>query len=159
MNSVQQSSGFKLPQPIEQVFPLFTPEGEKLWAPGWDYHNPLGTTELSEDYVFLTHSHDHAGSEAIWLVKRYAPEKGLVAYYRVEPGDKVGVVTVQCSPIASGGTQVEVTYRYIPLSQKGLSFVNIYTKESHQTFIAHWERLLLAYFESGRESPTGGEDA
>lgn len=148
MNSIQHTAAFDLPQPIEQVFPLFTPEGEKLWAPGWDYHNLMGTSDLSEDDVFLTHSHDHAGAQAIWLVKRYAPQAGLVAYYRVEPGDKVGVVTVKCTPLESRGTQVEVTYRYIPLSDKGRAFVDDYTLEAHQTFIAQWETLLLQYFES-----------
>lgn len=148
MNSVEHTASFTLPQPIQQVFLLFTPEGEKLWAPGWDYKNLLGTTTLFEDYVFLTHSHDHAGAEAVWLVKRYEPGRGLVAYYRVEPGDKVGVVTVQCSPVEGSGTQVEVTYRYIPLSEKGQAFVDGYTQKAHQVFIAHWETLLLQYFGS-----------
>jgi hypothetical protein len=146
MNSVQHTAGFDLPQTLDLVFPLFTPEGEKLWAPGWDYHNLMGTTELSEDYVFLTESHDHAGAAAIWLVKRYLPDEGLVSYFRVEPGDKVGVVTVQCSPVESGGTRVEVTYRYIPLSEKGQAFVDGYTQEAHQEFIAHWKVFINKYF-------------
>lgn len=149
MNAVSHTACLTLPQPIERVFPLFTPEGEKLWAPGWDYQNVLSSTDLSEDYVFLTHSHDHAGTDAIWLVKRYMPEKGLVAYYRVEPGEKVGVVTVQCSPVESGGTHVEVTYRYIPLSESGQAFVDDYTRDVHQDFIAHWEALITTYFQSG----------
>ena len=148
MTTVEHSAGFVLPYPMEDVFPLFTPEGEKLWAPGWDYHNLMGTTELSEDYVFLTHVHDHAGGQAIWLVKRYAPEEGLVTYYRVEPGDKVGVVTVQCAALNEGGTRVQVIYRYIPLSEKGQAFVDGYTPETHRDFIAHWEELLIAYFDS-----------
>ena len=153
MKNVQHTASFKLPQSLDLVFPLFTPEGEKLWAPGWDYHNLMGTTDLSEDYVFLTHGHDHAGAAAIWLVKRYLPDEGLVSYYRVEPGDKVGMVTVQCSPEESGGTHVEVTYRYIPLSEKGKAFVDGYTQEAHQDFIAHWEVFITTYFESGSAPP------
>jgi len=38
--------------PIEELFPLFSPEGETYWVPDWDYENVMGTTELSEDYVF-----------------------------------------------------------------------------------------------------------
>ena len=51
--------------PIAELFPLFSPEGEKLWVPGWDYENIMGTTALSEDYVFLTKIHDHATRDAI----------------------------------------------------------------------------------------------
>jgi hypothetical protein len=148
MTTVEHSADFVLAYPLEDVFPLFTPEGEKLWAPGWNYHSPLGITELSEDYVFLTHDHDHAGTEAIWLVKRYVPEQGLVAYYRVEPGDKVGVVTVQCVALDSGGTRVQVTYRYTALSEKGRAFVEGYSLKEHQTFISHWEMLLNEHFDS-----------
>jgi len=38
---------------IGKLFPLFSPEGEKYWVPDWDYVNLMGTTELSEDYVFF----------------------------------------------------------------------------------------------------------
>jgi hypothetical protein len=31
---------------IEILFPLFSAEGEKLWVPGWDYENVMGTREL-----------------------------------------------------------------------------------------------------------------
>lgn len=145
MNSIQQTASFTLPDSLEHILPLFTPEGEKLWAPGWDYTPALKDAEFDEDYVFLTGSHDHGSTEAIWLVKRYEPELGLIAYYRVEPGDKVGIVTVQCSEYGPDRTRVNVTYRYIPLSQRGQSFVAGYTEQVHRDFIAQWRTHLEAY--------------
>jgi hypothetical protein len=147
MGIVQHTASFLIPQPVERLFPLFTPEGEKLWAPGWDYENLIGTTDLSEDYVFLTAAHDHASYQAIWLVKRYRPEEGLVEYYRVEPEDKVGVVTVRCCPEDDGGTHVEVTYKYIPLSERGQAFISSYSQQAHEEFIAGWQTQLESYFE------------
>ncbi len=96
MSSVKHSEKFKIDQPIEILFPLFSAEGEKLWVPGWDYENIMGSNDLHEDYIFLTKNHDHASTDAIWLVKRYEPESFLVQFYKVEPEDKVGVITVQC---------------------------------------------------------------
>ena len=64
--------------PIADLFPLFSPEGEKYWVPGWDYENVMGTTELSEDYVFLTKNHDHGITNAIWIVKKYGSSEKLV---------------------------------------------------------------------------------
>ncbi len=148
MNSIMHSAAFEISQPIERVFPLFSPEGEKSWVPHWDYENVMGTTELSEDYVFLTRSHDHATADAIWLVKRYMPEEGLVQFYRVEPEDKVGVVTVQCSGIGDRSTRVEVTYEYIPLAEKGREFVDGFTIEKYEKFIDDWRNQLLHYFNS-----------
>jgi hypothetical protein len=148
MNSVVRPLSFDIDQPMERIFPLFSPEGEKLWVPGWDYENIMGTTELSEDYVFLTRSHDHATADAIWLVKRYEPEIGLVVYYRVEPQDKVGVVTIECSSDEEGQTRVQVTYKYIPLSARGQEFIREFTIPFYQKFIESWREMLAQYFES-----------
>jgi len=149
MRSIKHSAGFDISQPVEQVFPLFSPEGEKRWVPNWDYKNIMGTTQLSEDYVFLTASHDHASTDAIWLAKRYEPRAWLVQFYRVEPEDKVGVVTVQCSRISDRLTHVEVTYQYIALSEKGRKFIDGFTIKTYKKFIDEWKDLLLKYFESG----------
>jgi hypothetical protein len=148
MSSIKHTAGFDISQPVERVFSLFSPEGEKLWAPNWDYENILGTTELSEDYVFLTGSHDDASTHAIWLVKRYVPREWFIQFYRVEPEDKVGVVTVRCSRISDQRTHVEVTYHYIPLSERGCKFIDGFTAETYKKFIDEWRRLLLQYFES-----------
>ena len=148
MISTKHSAGFDIAQPVEQVFPLFSPEGEKRWVPHWDYENVMGTTELSEDYVFLTRGHDHAATDAIWLVKRYVPEAWFIQYYRVEPEDKIGVVTVQCSQTNEGMTHVEVSYRYIALSDLGRKFVERFTLEFYEKFIDEWRVLLLQYFDS-----------
>jgi hypothetical protein len=146
MSSVKHGAGFDIPRPVEEVFPLFSPEGEKRWAPNWDYKNIMGTTELSEDYVFLTRSHDHASADAIWLVKRYVPSEWFIQFYRVEPEDKVGVVTVRCSSISEQTTYVEITYQYIPLSEKGRKFIDGFTVETFERFIDEWKDLLLRYF-------------
>ena len=146
MKSVEHSMSFAVPQPVSRVFPLFSPEGEKHWVPGWDYENVMGTKELSEDYVFLTKSHDHAAAEAVWLVKRYRPDVHCVEFYKVEPGDKVGIVKVGCEALADQHTQVAVTYRYIALSETGEAFVSGFTAEAYRAFLTEWQRLLSDYF-------------
>jgi hypothetical protein len=107
--------------------------------------------------VFLTASHDHASADAIWLVKRYLPKEWFIEFYRVEPEDKIGVVTVQCSRISDYLTHVEVTYQYIPLSEKGRKFVEGFTIETYKKFIGEWRLLVLRYFESvANHSPQTG---
>ena len=70
MSTVKHTRDFKIDQSTDLLFPLFSAEGEKLWVPGWDYENIMGSNELHEDYIFLTKNHDHASTNAIWLVKR-----------------------------------------------------------------------------------------
>ena len=83
MKTIRHTKTFEMPLPIADLFPLFSPEGEKEWVPGWDYKNVMGTTQLCEDYVFLTKSHDHALAEALWIVKAYKPESHFVQFYKI----------------------------------------------------------------------------
>ena len=143
---VSHSEEFLLERDIASVFPLFSPEGEKLWAPGWDYTNLHGSKALRRDDVFLTDAHDHKTTQAIWIVADYDPVKHCVAYYKIEPGEKVGKVVVECFEQTKTSTLVKVTYRYTGLSDSGNKFVSGFTKEVYKEFVEEWRSLLLCYF-------------
>ena len=146
MSTIKHTSSFTINQPIEVMFPLFSAEGEKLWIPIWDYENIMGSTELREDYVFLTQIAGHGEEKTIWLVKQYKPKSYFVQFYRVEPNDKVAIITVECFKLAQTTTDVKVTYDYIGLSQKGNDFIDNYSENDHHKFIGEWETMLLEYF-------------
>jgi len=148
MNSVKHSKKFTINQPIDILFPLFSAEGEKLWVPDWNYENIMGSNDLHEDYIFLTQNHNHASAKAIWLVKKYDPDAYFVQFYKVEPNDKVGIISVQCFQRDESETEVEVTYHYISISEKENEFIKNFTSEKYTEFIDEWEKLLLIYFES-----------
>jgi len=150
MSTVKHTGSFEICQSANELFPLFSAEGEKLWVPGWSYENIMGGTDLHEDYVFVTRNHDHAASDAIWMVKRYEPENYLVQFYKVEPGEKVGVIEVRCFELNESQTRVEVTYEYIGLSEAGDRFISRFTSSEYNAFIAEWEALLVKYFEGKR---------
>ena len=141
------SEEFMIEKDIESVFPLFSPEGEKLWAPGWEYTNILGPKYLQPDYVFLTDSHDHRSATAIWIVADYDTVKHYVSYYKVEPGEKVGKIVIQCFEQNQKYTLVKVTYKYIGLSDSGNQFIAGFTKKPYKEFIDEWRSLINAYFE------------
>jgi ribosomal protein L19 len=148
MKSVEHTGTFELTVGVEKLFPLFSPEAERFWVPGWDYQNLMGTTVLSEDYVFLTDSRSHGVPETVWLVKRFDPNAYHVEFYKVEPGNKVGVVKVRCEELASDRTRVEVSYKYTALSGSGEQFIDAFTGEAFGDFIGAWPELLSNYLAS-----------
>jgi len=148
VNSVSHTETFRIDQPAEILFPLFSAEGEKLWVPGWDYENISGSDVIHEDFIFLTMGHDHSSQETIWLVKSYDPNRYYVQFYRVEPGEKVGLVTVRCDPVDKGITDVEVTYEYTALSESGRRFLEHFSEDHYKEFINGWKTHLLHYFQS-----------
>ena len=148
MKSITHTKTFEIAQPVEKMFPLFTPEGEKLWVPDWDYKNLMGTTELSENYVFLTRTHDHGTENTIWIVKKYDPQTHFVQYYKMEPENKIGVVTVECTELEDEKTEVQVTYKYVALSKAGEKFISEFNNTAYENFIGEWQKLLTIYFQS-----------
>ena len=148
MSKIKHTASFEISQPINVIFPLFSAEGEKLWVPGWNYKNIMGSTELHENYVFITKTHDHASTDAIWIVKKHEPENHYVQFYKVEPEDKIGIIEVKCNPLTDRVTEVQVTYEYIGLSDKGNQFIKSFTPSEYESFISEWKTLLGNYFDS-----------
>jgi hypothetical protein len=148
MKTISHTKAFNIDFPISKLFPLFSPEGEKHWVPGWDYENVMGKTELSEDYVFLTKTHDHIATDAIWIVKAYDPASYFVQFFKIEPEYKVGVVTVQCTELSPIKTNVQVTYKYQALSTKGEEFIDGFSEKVYEEFISEWQKLLTNYIQA-----------
>ena len=61
--------------------------------------------------------------------KKYEPEAYRVQYYKIEPHEKVGIIEVHCGPSRSRSSKVEVTYKYIGLSESGNRFIARFTKK------------------------------
>ena len=148
MTTKKFEASFEMAESAETLFPLFSAEGEKLWVPDWDYVGVTGGAELYEDYVFMTENHDFATTNAIWLVKRFEPKKHFVQFYKVEPEDKIAVVSVRCKEMSARRTLVTVGYDYIALSDKGRDFINDHGQGDYEAFIGQWKLLLQQYFNS-----------
>jgi hypothetical protein len=110
-----------VPLPPEQAIALFTPEGERAWAPGWDPRH-------HSDTVFTT---DHA----TWVVLD-APT-GAVRYARFAPGHHAGTVEVHCR---SNGdhTEATVTYDLTALVPDALD----HFAAGYDAMLADWERRI-----------------
>ena len=141
---------FEIEQRAELLFPLFSAEGEKLWVPDWDYIAVSEGNELHEDYIFMTSNHDFATTNAIWLVKTYNPDHLYVQFYKVEPEDKVALVSVKCEPMSITRTRVIVGYSYTALTKKGEDFIHDHGQADYEAFIGQWKVLLERYFDKNK---------
>jgi hypothetical protein len=111
--------------PPARPAPLFTPEGERAWAPGWDPAYPAG----ADGPVFTTH-----GGATVWVAL------GDLRYARVTPGVQAGTVAVRLEP-EGDGTRAHVTYDLTALSDAaGLEAF----AAGFGALMRDWERHLAA---------------
>lgn len=140
---VVRSARILLDGPPERVFPLFTPGGEQSWVPGWsprflwpsDGAARVGT-------VFLTQA---AGEPAtIWTVSAYEPGR-RVAYARITPESRAGIVEVRCRRTPGGRTSARVTYTFTALSPRGNEYLRGFTEEEFRRYVGGWEAAINAH--------------
>lgn len=135
-----QIGSFHLDAPRSQVFPLFTAEGERGWAPGWNPEILSGAVERGS--AFRT-KHDD-GQETVWVVTEYKPQEGRVSYARAALGSNIGLVDVVCTDSAAGGTDVSVRYTLTALSESGHSFVSHFLVAGHYSqMIEQWRTATI----------------
>jgi hypothetical protein len=149
---VERSGTFRLAASCEQVFPLFTPLGEKQWAHGWApqfCYPAAGQPEVGG--VFLT---EHVGqATTTWVITQYDPAAGYVAYARITPDLAAGTVTVWCEATSPQMTLVHVIYRMTALSEAGNDYVATFSPDHDPNWLASWESAITHYLHHGQMAP------
>jgi len=127
---------FALPMAPGDAFPLFSPEGERSWVPGWDPEliHPPGV-EWERGLIFRTREER---GEAIWVVTALDRERHEVEYHRVEAGRYVARVQVRCTA-AGGGSSVQVTYTFVGLSEVGNQDIAAMSQEAYAEKMQRWQ--------------------
>ena len=131
----------------EAAFQLFTPRGEREWAPGWDPTFPAPSSDDSEPgTVFETEAHGHRGT---WLVTDRVWGR-QIAYAQVIPGQRAGRITVTLDA-TERGSEVEVVYELTSLSEAGAHHLKQFA-EGYTEYVQSWQDAIAACLEKRAES-------
>lgn len=142
-----QARTFHLDAPVAAVVPLFTADGERAWAPGWNPQILSGDTERGSAFRTVTAQ----GAETVWVVADYRPAQGRATYARVAAGSNVGLVDVDCRPGQAGGTDVTVRYTLTGLNDTGDAFVREFLSDAaYEAMIQTWAQLTQAALAQAR---------
>ena len=135
---VVASGIFELSVPPDEAFPLFTAAGEERWIDDWR-PTYLGPKEpQSKGLVFITGS---AAERTIWTVLETDRAKGRLAYSRVTPESRAGIVEVEL--LARGkGTAVKVTYTMTALSSETSTHLHQFAPKRFPTMLEEWRKMI-----------------
>lgn len=117
---------------------LFTPEGERHWADGWDPQYPDVRRREGPGAVFTTR---HDAHEATWIIIDQRPD--IIRYARVVHGVSAGTIAVEVLGSTDGATHVRVTYDLTALTAAGETWLEAFAKR-YATEIAAWAREIDA---------------
>jgi hypothetical protein len=131
---VRLTGSFVLAKPLDKVLPLFSAEGERRWAPGWEPVWADASHEHEVGEVWMT-----AGPPStIWITVDTGANH--VRYARVSIDDSAGLVTVTC--FENGGqTNVTVDYDLSALSDAGADRLEQFAAR-YDDMLAHWQHHI-----------------
>ena len=131
----RSSGGFELPIDASAAIEYFTPEGERLWAPGWSPHYPAGEVDESPGCVFIT---SHGGDETVWTIHAIDRERCTAAYTRHRVGEWAGTVAVRCEDIGPQRCRVTVDYDTTVLPGGDPSILDEFEAAPYEHMMSHW---------------------
>jgi hypothetical protein len=139
---IHRTGTVRVPLPPAAALPLFTPEGERDWAEGWDPSFPAG--EVDDDTapgtVFVTESGE---AQTVWVVADRSASS--MRYARVTPGVWGGTVEVCCSEYGTD-TVAEVTYDLTALSPGAEPGLQDFA-DGYEDFMGGWEQAIARALE------------
>ena len=127
--------------PPEQTMGLFTPEGERRWAEGWDPQYPEADRREGPGAVFTT---GHGGHQTTWIMVDQDPES--VRYARVTQAMTAGTVAVEVVGSDQHSTRVRVTYDLTALTSAGESWLEAFESD-YDTAIGGWSTEIAAWLQ------------
>jgi hypothetical protein len=135
---IRRTGTIRVPLPPTDALALFTPTGERAWAPGWDPQFPSPAADDTEPgTVFWT---DHAGRRSTWTVTRRDPAT-TIAYATITPGERAGLVTVALAPGEDHATVATVGYDLTALAPGANADLDRFAAH-YRSFLDQWQRAI-----------------
>jgi hypothetical protein len=133
-----------LPLSAAEAFPLFTPEGERLWIEEWNphYFHPANGETIA-GMVFTT---GNGEEKTYWTLVDFDNAEQRARYSRVTPGSRSVTVEVACEAIGEHETRVTVRYTLTGLSEAGNAAIAAFV-EGYGAMIEDWRTKILAYID------------
>jgi hypothetical protein len=136
--TICRSTEISVELPPEEAMALFTAEGERRWADGWDPHYPEPGRREGPGTVFIT---EHGGHQTTWIMVDQRPEG--VRYARVTDATSAGTVAVDVVGTRDGATQVRVTYDLTATTAAGEAWLDAFDVH-YEAAIAEWATEIAA---------------
>lgn len=124
--------------PREQAMALFTAEGERSWAEGWEPRYPEPSRRDGPGAVFTT---AHGGHDTTWIMVDHRPD--CVRYARVTHELTAGTVAVDVLSSNDHSTRLRVTYDLTALSTPGETWLSAFD-DHYDEGIASWASEIAA---------------
>lgn len=143
---VRRAGGFVLECSAETAFPLFSPEGERNWVPGWAPRAVFPETiEFRGDTVFR---HGEGSDEAVWTIVHVDRSNHRAEYVRVAPASHAAHIIVKVDPVAAERCEVSVSYILTAFGDHPAVLLEEFSEDAFRVRMKNWQAWIGAHLQS-----------
>ncbi|HEY0742280.1 MAG TPA: SRPBCC family protein [Chryseosolibacter sp.] len=145
---ISKTASFLVDGKLEDVFPLFGPIKEKLWAEGWEPEVIFSNGELVQEHMIFRTQVSSPENYYTWIVTQFNPEQHLVEY-TVTTQNRIWFIRVKCTA-ENTRTKATVTYTYTGLNKQGNDLNRNALERMYSSDLKDWQDAINYYLRHGR---------
>ena len=142
---VIRTGGFDLPCDADTAFPLFSPEGERDWAPGW---NPMAvfpqTIAFKPNTVFRL---GQGTEESLWTILEADWLAHRAEYVRLAPASHTARIVVKIEPVPPNRSHVTVSYTVTAFGEHAPSVLEPFSEGAYARRMCDWQQQISSCLE------------
>jgi len=140
---ISRTGTFELPCNAETAFPLFSPEGEKHWVPGWDPYPVFpDTIAFVRDTVFRE---GKGNEEALWTIVEADLRAHRAEYVRVAHASHTAHIIVEVEPLGPERSKVKVSYTVTTFGKHSGPLLENFSEQVYAAKMQNWQRWITGF--------------
>ena len=150
---VVRTGEFDLPCDADTAFPLFSPEGEREWVPGWD---PIAvypeTIAFTANTVFRL---GQGSEESVWTILEADSQSHSAEYVRIAPASHAARISVKIEPVSPNRSHVVVTYALTEFGGHTSNLMESFSEGAYAQRMRDWQRQISTCLEIRERAAVG----
>lgn len=140
---VRRTGAFDLDCRADIAFPLFSPEGERLWIKEWN-PRPIfpDTIAFQADTVFRQ---GEGVQQAVWTILDVDWQRHRAEYVRLAPASHAARIVVQIDAHGHDACRVCVSYTLTVFGQDAASLLESFSVSAFAEKMQNWQRWTSEY--------------
>lgn len=144
---ISKTASFLVDGKLEDVFPLFGPIKEKLWAEGWEPEVIFSSGALVEEHMIFKTRVATPEKYYTWVVTQFREDEHLVEY-TVSTPNRIWFIRVKCEA-EDVRTKATVTYSYTGLNKEGNDLNRSALAKMYSSDLKDWQDAINYYLRHG----------
>jgi hypothetical protein len=151
---VIRTGGFDLACDADTAFPLFSPEGEREWVPGW---NPIAvypeTITFTANTVFRL---GQGSEESVWTILEADSQSHRTEYVRIAPASHAARIRVRIEPVSPNRSHVIVSYAVTAFGEHTSTVLEPFSEGAYAQRMRDWQQQINECLEIRNRTAVGG---